>query len=108
MSYPYNINRNGYSVPLTQIYSGYNSSEITPGYQNMGTFSTTNVAYNKQNLVEFNYNNSCIFPSNICSSFTPPTTNTLYSSTIPGGCSGISFILIGAGEGSEGNDRFRE
>ena len=94
MSYPYNINRNNYSVPLTQIYSGYNSSGITPGYSGMGTFSTSSYDYNKQNPIEYYYNGSSVFSSNICSSYTPPTTNTLYSGIITGGCSGISFLLM--------------
>ena len=74
----------------------------------MGTFTTTTVANNKQNKVEFNYNNSCVFPSNICSSFTPPTTDTLYNGTIPPGCSEISFILFGGGGGCQGNDGINE
>ena len=56
MSYPYNILRNGYSIPLTSVYSGYNSSGSTPGYSGMGSFSTTSVNYNKQNLIEYYYN----------------------------------------------------
>ena len=108
MSYPYSIVRNGYSIPLTNIYSGYNSSGSTPGYSGMGTFSTTSVNYNKQNLIEYYYNGTSVFPSNICSYYTPPTTNTLYSSTIPGGCSKISFILIGGGGGNQGNDNINE
>ena len=60
MSYPY-ITRNGYSIPLTNIYSGYNPLGSTPGYSGMGSFSTTSVAYNKQNQVEFNYNGSSVF-----------------------------------------------
>ena len=58
--------------------------------------------------MEFYYNGSSVFPSNICSSFTPPTTDTLYNGTIPGGCSGISFILIGSGGGNQGNDNINE
>ena len=61
MSYHYNINRNNYSVPLTQIYSGYNSSGITPGYSGMGTFSTSSLDYNKQNPIEYYYNGSSVF-----------------------------------------------
>ena len=61
MSYPYNIIRNGYSVPLTQIYSGYNSSGITPGYVGMGTISTSSVDYNKQTPIEYYYNGSSVF-----------------------------------------------
>ena len=108
MSYPYNIIRNGYSVPLTQIYTGYNSSGITPGYSGMGTFSTSSYDYNKQNPIEYYYNGSSVFSSNICSSYTPPTTNTLYSGTITGGCSGISFLLIGGGGGNQGYDGINE
>ena len=56
MAYPYSIVRNGYSIPLTNIYSGYNSSGSTLGYFGMGSFSTTSVNYNKQNLIEYYYN----------------------------------------------------
>ena len=108
MAYPYNITRNGYSIPLTNIYSGYNSSGSTPGYFGMGSFSTTSVNYNKQNLIEYYYNGTSVFTSNICSSYTPPTTDTLYSGNIPGGCSSITFILIGGGGGSRGSDNINE
>ena len=40
-SYPYNIKRNVYSIPLTSVYSGYNSGGSTPGYGGMGSVSTT-------------------------------------------------------------------
>ena len=60
MFYPYNIKRNGYSIPLTSVYSGYNSSGSTPGYGGMGTFSTTSVAYNKQNPINYFYNGTVV------------------------------------------------
>ena len=53
MSYPYSIIRNGYIIPLTNVFSGYNSSGTTNGYQNMGSFNTTSVNYNKQNQIGF-------------------------------------------------------
>ena len=38
MSYPYSIVRNGYVVPLTSVYSGYNPLGTTPGFGGMGIF----------------------------------------------------------------------
>ena len=64
-SYPYSIIRNGYVLPLTSIYSGYNPLGTTPGFGGTGSFSTTSVAYNKQNQVEYYYNGLSVFPSNI-------------------------------------------
>ena len=108
MSYPYSIVRNGYSIPLTSVYSGYNSSGSTPGFGGMGSFDIATVNYNKQNPIDFYYNGTTIFPSNVCSYSTPNTLDTVYYGTIPGGVSGISFILIGGGGSSQGYDGINE
>ena len=74
----------------------------------MGTFDITSVNYNKQSPIEYYNNGTSVFTSNACASYTPPTYNTTYSSTIPNGCSGIAFILIGGGGGAQGTDNINE
>ena len=104
MSYPYSIIRNGYIIPLTSVFSSYNSSGITNGFQNMGSFSTTNATYNKQNQIGFYYKGLNIFQNNMCYFYTPPSINTVYNWVIPNGVSNISVFLIGGGGGSRGYD----
>ena len=108
MVYPYNIIRNGYTISLTSIYSGYKSGGSTPGYGGMGIFDITTVNYNRQNPIEYYYNGTSVFTSNACSSYTPPTKDLLYYGFVPNGCSGISFVLIGGGGSSQGYDGINE
>ena len=104
MVYPYNIIRNGFTIPLTSIYSGYNSSGSTPGYGGMGIFDIATVACNRQNPIDFYYDGTSVFTSNACSNYTPPTKDLLYYGFVLNGCSGISFILIGGGGSAQGYD----